>query len=72
MNLFRSINESLIDRKARATDDAQVAVLRWGAVFRWSSSEAVSLMLFEWSYKWLNSMVYGRYNYSIHAGYNGL
>jgi hypothetical protein len=32
MNLFRGINESMIDRKARATDDAQVAVLRWGAL----------------------------------------
>ena len=23
-------------------------------------------------HKWLNSMVYGRYNYFFHGGYNGL
>ena len=33
----------------------------------WGPQDSVQLV-----YKWLNSMVYGRYNYSIHGGYNGL
>ena len=33
----------------------------------WAPQDSVQLV-----YKWLNSMVYGRYNYSIHGDYNGL
>ena len=62
-----------ITRESLEAAAARLQLLGAGEHFKGLQDGAPSrARIFSLPFKWLNSMVYGRYNYSIHGGYNGL